>query len=450
MSIGNTLNEKVVPVVMKFVNLKGIQALKDGILFTLPLNIIGSIFLLIACFPSVTFTNFCASVFGANWNEPLFKVQGATMNIMAIVSVVGIAYTYAKNEGYEPLASGVTALVVFLITTPNWTMYAPKDGTPAQVGNVIPIDWTGGKGMIAAIVIGISVGAAYSWFMKKDIRIKMPDGVPSGVVNAFSAIIPAAVMFVIADIIYIIFKSGLNTTMIEWVYKVIQTPLQGLSDSPLGVVTIAFTIPFLWFFGVHGATIVSGMVTSLLTANTMDNAALQAAGKLSLANGAHIVTQQFLDNFISMTGSGETIGLVLCMIFIAKSAQYKELGKLSLVPGLFNINEPILFGTPIVMNPIMGVPFILVPIVNGLLFYFAIASGLLAPMGGLMPPWTTPPIISGFLIGGFKYALAQIILLAISAAIYLPFFKKADSMSYADELAAQAQHKVEVGNGAQV
>src|SRR5471030_2339496 len=141
MSFSNTLNEKVVPAVMKFVNFKAIQALKDGILFTLPLNIVGSIFLLIACFPSVTVTNFFTSVFGPNWTDPLFKVQGATMNIMAIVSVIGIAYTYAKNDGHEPLAAGVTALVVFLVTTPNWIMYAPKDGTPAQVGNVIPIDW---------------------------------------------------------------------------------------------------------------------------------------------------------------------------------------------------------------------------------------------------------------------------------------------------------------------
>ncbi|OOM80967.1 PTS sugar transporter subunit IIC [Clostridium sp. BL-8] len=435
MSLGNTLNEKVVPAVMKFVNLKGIQALKDGILFCLPLNIIGSIFLLVACFPSVTVTNLFASMFGADWTEPLFKVQGATMNIMAVVSVIGIAYTYAKNEGHEPLSAGITALVVFIITTPNWTMFvASKDVDPVKVGNVLPIDWTGGKGMIAAIVIGIVVGAIYSWFMKKDIRIKMPEGVPTGVVNAFSAIIPAAVMFIGADVIYIIFKVS-GTTMIEWVYKVIQTPLQGLSDSPLGVIGIAFFIPFLWFFGVHGANVVSGIMTGILTANTMDNATLQAAGKLSLANGAHIVTQQFVDNFISMTGSGETIGLVICMLFIAKSAQYKQLGKLSLLPGLFNINEPILFGTPIVMNPIMALPFIFVPVINGLLFYGAIASGILAPMGGLMPPWTTPPIISGFLIGGFKYSIMQIVMLVIATFIYLPFFKKADAMAYAGESA---------------
>lgn len=440
MSMSKTLNEKVVPAVMKFVNLKGVQALKDGVLYTLPLNIIGSIFLLIACFPMASVTDFFAATFGPAWNAPLFKLQDSTMNMIAIVSVISIAYVYAKNEGEEPLAAGIISLVVFLVTTP--FLNTPKaDQLPQAMAGFadqkfLPIGWTGGKGMIAAIIIGICVGAFYSYLLKKDIKIKMPAGVPQGVVNAFSALIPAAIIFILADIIYILFSLG-NTTAIEFIYKVIQTPLQGLSDSPGAVIVITFCIPFLWFFGVHGATVVGGMVGSLLTANTMDNAKLQAAGTLDLAHGAHVVTQQFLDNFINLSGTGQTIGLVLLMLFVGKSAQYKELGKLSVTPGCFNINEPILFGTPIVMNPIMGVPFILVPMINGLLLYAAIASGLLSPMGGLMPPWTTPPVISGFLIGGPSYALAQIVFLTIGAFMYLPFFKKADAMAYAQEKAAQ-------------
>lgn len=438
MSFNGGFSETIVSIVMKFVNLKPIQALKDGILYTLPLNIVGSIFLLIACFPSKTVTNFLADVFGSNWTEPLIKVQGATMNVMAVISVIGIAYTFAKNEGHEPLSAGIIGYVVFLITTPNWIVYTPKSGESVIISNVMPIEWAGGKGMISAIAIGIIVGYVYSWFMHKDIRIKMPDGVPGGVVNAFSAIIPAAIIIICADLIYILFKTAVNTTMIEWIYKVIQTPLQGLSDSPVGVLVISFMIPFLWFFGVHGATIIDGIMKGLLTANTLDNGNLQAAGTLDLAHGAHIVTQQFIDSFISMTGSGQTIGLVICMAFIAKSTQYKQLGRLSLVPGMFNINEPVLFGTPIVMNPILVVPFILVPVINGCLFYAAIASEILPPMGAIMPPWTTPPIISGFLIGGYKYSIMQIVMLLIAALIYFPFFKKADKIAYSDECAASS------------
>ena len=124
------------------------------------------------------------------------------------------------------------------------------------------------------------------------------------------------------------------------------------------------------------------------------------------------------------------------MCFLAKSAQFKQLGKLSAPSALFNINEPILFGTPIVMNPIIGVPFIAVPVVNAILLYLAISTGILPPMGGQLPPWTTPPILSGFILGGFKYALAQAVLLAVGFVIYFPFIKKIDTMNYQQELDA--------------
>ena len=343
MSFNQTLNEKVVPVIMKFVNMKGIIALKDGMLYTLPLNIVGSLFLLIAAFPLESFTNFMANTFGPNWNDPLYKCQGATMNIMALVGLIGMAYVYARNEGVEPMSASTIALSTYLI---------------------------------------------------------------------------------------------LNNSLPEMIYKFVQTPLQGASDSLGGAMLIAFFVPFLWFFGIHGGVTVGGMVGTLLTANTMDNAALQAAGTLDLAHGAHIVTQQFLDNFINLSGSGQTIGIVIFMCFLAKSAQFKQLGKLSAPSALFNINEPILFGTPIVMNPIIGVPFIAVPVVNAILLYLAISTGILPPMGGQLPPWTTPPILSGFILGGFKYALAQAVLLAVGFVIYFPFIKKIDTMNYQQELDA--------------
>lgn len=442
MSMKQTLNEKVVPAVMKFVNFKAIQALKDGILYTLPLNIIGSLFLLIANFPIPAFTNFCASVFGPDWQQPFGHLQHATMGMMGVVSVIGIAYMYAKNEGHEPLAAGMLALGVFFTLTNEFVMFAPdpKDlTTQFKVGGVFSQDWMGGQAMVLSLIVGLIVGALYSLLLSKDIKIKMPEGVPTGVANQFSALIPSAIILTGTFFILVLCKFFFNMSFGEIIYKVIQTPLQGLSDTPVGVAVIAFCIPFLWWFGVHGANVVSGIVTGILQANTADNAKLLTQGHLTIANGAHIFTQQFLDNFINMAGSGETLGLVLCMVFFAKSAQFKELSKLALVPNLFNINEPILFGIPIVMNPIMAIPFMITPVVTALLLYAAIASGLLAPMSGFLAPWTTPPIIAGFLIGGIPYALAQLIFLCLGALIYLPFFKKADAMAYADEVALKQQ-----------
>lgn len=377
-----------------------------------------------------------ASTLGANWTEPLMQAYGASFKIIALVAAIGIAYTYAKNEGYEPLSAGIISLVIFLLTTNSYVTL--ESGEIAE--NVIPKAWTGGEGMVTAIIIGLLVGAIYSWFMKKDIRIKMPAGVPQGVANSFSALIPGAVMIVGATVVYTIFKYGMNTTFIEWIYKVIQTPLQGLSDSLGGVIVMCFLIPFLWWFGVHGSTIIGGVMDGILISNATANQNILDSGMaLTIENGGRIVTQQFKDCVVNLSGSGATIGLVICMLFLAKSAQSKQLGKLAVVPACFNINEPVIFGTPIVMNPFMAIPFILTPVTIGVLQYFAIATGLIPLYTGVVVPWTTPPIISGFLTGGWRTALFQVVVIAISTAIYFPFFKKVDSMNYKNEQAAQNQ-----------
>ena len=434
MAFSDKLNENVLPAVMKFVNLKGVVALKDGLLYTLPLTLIGSVFLLLSSLPSETLNVWLANTLGEGWTDPLLQAYGSSFNIIALIAVVGIAYTYAKNEGYEPLSAGVIGFVSFLITIEGFVV--TEDGT--KVGDVIPKTWLGGKGMVTAIIIGLIVGAVYSWFMKKDIRIKMPAGVPQGVANSFAALIPGAVIIVGATIIYTIFKYGLNTTFIEWIYKMIQTPLQGLSDSLGGVIVMCFLIPSLWWFGVHGSTIVGGVMDGILITNATSNQAIIDSGlPLTIENGGRIVTQQFKDCVVNLSGAGATIGLVICMLFLAKSAQSKQLGKLAIVPACFNINEPVIFGTPIVMNPFMAIPFIATPVVIGVLQYLAISMGLIPLYTGVVVPWTTPPIISGFLTGGWRTALFQVVVIAISTAIYFPFFKKVDNMNYENEKSAQ-------------
>ena len=416
-------SNKVIPAIMKFVSLKGVVALKDGLLYTMPLTIVGSVFFLLANFPVPAVVNWFDSM---GWIDPLNQAYGATFNIIALIGVIGIAYKYVKNEGYEALNAGVLAAVTFILTTDSFVVTESGE----IVSNVINKTWTAGQGMISAIIIGLLVGWIYSWFMKNDIRIKMPAGVPEGVANSFTALIPGFVIVTGATLIYSFFKFVLDTTFIEAVYAFIQTPLQGLTDSLGGVIVMSLMIPFLWFFGIHGSTIVGGIIGSVLTANSLANQAILDSGMaLTIENGGRIVTQQFLDQFINVTGAGMTIGLVIYMIFFAKSAQCKELGRLGGVPGLFNINEPILFGTPIVMNPFLAIPFIAMPVISGLILYFSIAVGLVPMFGGVMVPWTTPPIVSGFLVGGWKMAVLQTFILALSFFVYLPFIRKIDKMN---------------------
>lgn len=423
-------NDKVIPKIMAFINTKAIQALKDGMVYSMPLLIIGSIFLILANFPLAIVSDSLAA-----WGitDVLNQAFGATFNISAMIAVIGISYNYVKSEGQEPLSGAITALAVFLLLQPSSITTASGD----VVGGIINKDWTAGKGMIGAIIIGLIVGYTYSWFLKKDIRIKMPAGVPAGVANAFSALIPAGVIVLVATIIHGIFSLGFQTTAMDAIYNLIQTPLQGMTDSLGGAILMCFAGPFLWLFGVHGSTIVGGIMSGLLQANSLANQAILDSGlELTIANGGHIVTQQFYDQYINVTGAGLTIGLVIYMVTLAKSQQLKTLGRLELVPALFNINEPILFGVPVVMNPLLAVPFIGMPVISCIIQYFALATGLCPLYSAVQVPWTCPPIISGFLIGGWRSALLQLVIFVVSFFVYLPFIRKVDKMNLASEATA--------------
>lgn len=423
------INEKVLPPVLKFVNTKAITALRNGMLYTMPFTIVGSIFLLLANFPIKSVGNWVTDSGLANYFNEAF---GASFAIMAIFAVVGIAYSYVKDSGFEGLPAGMIALVVFLMTQ---TSSVTDGESGVTIGNVINKTWTGGQGMIAAILVGLFVGWAYVWFLKRDIRIKLPEQVPTNVANSFTALIPAAVIIIVSLVIYALFDAFLETTVVEWIYEVIQSPMQGVTDSLGGALMIGLLVPFLWFFGVHGSTIVGGIMGPILQANSLENSEILNAGKeLTVANGGHIVTQQFMDQFTTVTGAGMTIGIVIYMVWFARSAQYKQLGRLSIVPALFNINEPIIFATPIVMNPIMALPFILTPVISAVVTYFALYTGLVPLFTAVQVPWTTPPVISGFLVGGWRVALLQVIVLAIGFFLYFPFIRKADQLNYAEEL----------------
>lgn len=425
MAFSDTVQDKILPVVMKFINAKPVVAIKEGMMYIMPLSIVGSVFLLLAEFPWAPIKNFFANM---GWSTAMYQVNNATMGIMGLVAVVSIAYAYARNEGHEPLAAGVAGLVSFMILL-EWNI--PVEGVEGGATGV-PTNWIGSQGIVAALIIGISVGFLYSLLLEKDVRIKMPESVPSGVSNAFSALIPVALVALISSIIYGILNS-MGTSFLDIIYTALQVPLQGLSDS-LGMAIIhPLAVHFLWWFGIHGAVTVGAIVEPILRANLAENLELFRAGELSIENGANILTVANTNVFQTPTGSGLTIGIVVFMLFFAKSQQFKTLGRLALPSSLFNINEPIIFGTPIVMNPLLMVPFILVPTLGNVFGYFLIATGILPPAMGVEVPWTTPPIIQGFLVGGWKWAVAQFVVIVMSIAIYYPFMKAIDDRAYAEE-----------------
>ena len=458
------VNNKILPPVMKFVNTKAITALQNGMIYTLPFIIIGSIFLILGNIPIPAVSN---AINASGWGAIFNQAYTTTFSVMSLWASIGIAYIYVKNENLEPLAPGLTSCAAFLmlqtlsIASPVKT--ALSSGIPngmnakaftaaiselpkavqtyieQPVTGVFNITWLGGDGMIAAIIIGLLVGWIYSAIVKKGWTIKLPKQVPPAVSNQFTAMIPAGIILIGSMLIYACFNLFAHTDFLQWTYNTIQTPLQGISDSFGGALAIGFLVPNFWFFGVHGGLIVGSLAGPMLQANSLDNAQLYKAGKLTIAQGAHVVTNEFYNNFINLTGSGITIGLIIFILVAAKSAQLKSIGKLELVPGIFNINEPFLFGLPIVMNPFLAVPFFLTPVVVAASTYLVIRTGIIPPLNGFAAPWTTPAIISGFLIGGWKMAIWQACTLVISTLIYWPFAKKYDNVLVKREAAKKAQ-----------
>ena len=219
---------------------------------------------------------------------------------------------------------------------------------------------------------------------------------------------------------------------------------RGMTDSIGGALFMCFLTPFLWFFGVHGSTIVGGIMTGILQANSLENQALIDQGiELTVQNGGHIVTMQFLDQFINVTGAGLTIGLVIYMFFMAKSKQMKTLGRLEMVPALFNINEPVVYGAPVAFNPVLMVPFWIAGLANCLIVWFTFSMGLIAipvePFRVTMPSILYAPLATGNIIGGL---LLHIVCFAVTAIIYYPFFKVYDKQCLEeDEKAAEKAAK---------
>lgn len=422
--------DKFLEIMSNFAQIKSVVALRDGFIMTTPFTIGGSLFLLIANLPIPGYPEFMASIFGSDWTAPLYAVSGATFSVLALIVVMAITYKFVANEGCDASMASILALSTFLILMPPSVM--AEGGI--VVGDVIPKNWAGSNGVITAILVAFFTSYVFVYCEKHHLTIRMPESVPSGVARAFEALVPGIVLFTAGSIAFGICHYVGATTMPELIFKVIQTPLQGLSDSLGGGIVIVGLQSILFWAGVHGPNVVGGVVSPLLIANSLDNQHILDAGGQLLGNpAAHIMTVQINDVFVKSGGCGLTLGLIIAALMVARSSQMKSLIRMALVPGLFNINEPIIFGLPIVFNPYLLIPFTLVPLAALFVTYFAISVGFMAPLSAVQVPWTTPPIIAGFLLDGWQGAVVQIVNLALATIIYLPFVKSQDKTLLEEE-----------------
>ncbi|MCG0276750.1 MAG: PTS cellobiose transporter subunit IIC [Thermosediminibacteraceae bacterium] len=407
------LENHFMPIAGKIAEQRHLKSIRDGVVSTMPLLLLGSLILIIA-YPPIS----SLEALVRPYVDDLSKIVNATFGIIGLVASFSIAYSLAGSYKIDQLAAGILSLSAFLIVVP-----ITEDGG-------ISLTWTGSRGLFVAMIIAIITVEIQRKFVEKNLIIRMPEGVPPSVARSFAALIPGFMSLLLVWSVNTLLLKTLNLSLPEFINKVVAVPLMNIGGSLPAMLLAVFVVQLLWTVGIHGAAVVEGILGPLWIAFAEQNAAARAAGEAVLPN---IISMQFFQIFVQSTGSGVTLPLVLLMLFAARSKQLKAVGKAALGPGIFNINEPVTFGLPIVMNPIMIIPFILAPLAVTLITYFAMAINLVARPYAIIP-WTTPMILSGFLTtGDWKAGVLQIINVLVAGAIYYPFLKLWDRNKLEEE-----------------
>lgn len=384
-------------------------AIRDGVISSLPFIIIGSLFLIIA-FPPVPKDSAIALWASENLVNILIPYR-LTMFIMSLYIAFGIGYNLAKSYNLDPLSGAQIAVAALLLTI------IPQNID--DLGQVLPMKNLGGHGLFVAMLVSILSVEIMRFCKNKKITIKMPEQVPPSVARSFEALIPVGLVVAIMSLITVVLGIDLHTV----IDKVV-APIITAGDSLAGVLIPVFMITFFWSFGIHGVSVVGTVARPLWEIYLVKNADAVAAGSDSFP---HVAPETFYQWFIWIGGSGATLGLVLAMLFFSKSKYLKTLSRTCIVPGIFNINEPVVFGVPIVLNPILIIPFVITPLVTATLSYFATVAGFVTPTY-VMVPWTLPAPIGAYLSTGGDWRAIVLVLINISISffIYLPFFKMYD------------------------
>lgn len=406
--------ETLKPFFEKVSNNPYLRAIRDGFVSCIPVILFSSIFILVACVPEI---------FDYHWSDDissvLWQAYGASMGILSLLMVTTIAKSLTDNINHKMpklrQINDVSVMIVSIICLLLLAVEPIKGGFSA--------DFMGTKGLLSAFVVAFTVPNIYKFFVKRNITIKLPDEVPHYIAQTFADLIPLSFAVLVFWLFSIGFKNVTGMMFGAWILEVFK-PLFVAADGYIGVAIIYGAMAMFWFMGIHGPSIVEPAVTAIYIANIEANLQIATAGGHATAILTH-PTSYFV---ATIGGTGATLMFCAMCAFIAKSKQLKAVGRASIIPVCFAVNEPILFGAPIVLNPVLFFPFILAPIMNVWVFKFFVDELGMQSFLYILP-WTTPAPI-GLVIGtGFaqlSFILAPL-LLVLDAVLYYPFFRVYDA-----------------------
>ncbi|PAD22864.1 PTS cellobiose transporter subunit IIC [Terribacillus saccharophilus] len=415
-----TLENILLPIADKLNNNRYLGALRDGFMVALPFIIFGSLFVVLANIPFLD--KIISENALAEYQSILGPASASTLSIMGLFVIFGIAYKLTQQYELEALYGGFAALASFIILTPQ---------VLEGVAGVIPASALGAQGLFLGIFTAFVSVELYRFFVKKNWTIKMPQGVPEAVSKSFSSLIPLTLTLTFFLAIRAILSYTPYETLQNFIYTLIQQPLTSLGSGLVATIIAVLLIQVFWFFGLHGQIIVNSIMDPIWMTLSLENLEAFNAG----LERPNIVNNQFIDTFIvGMGGTGMTMAVILGIFLFTKSRQLKNLGKLGGPAAIFNVNEPLIFGLPIVMNPMVIIPWLLSPVVVTIVTYFAMSTGLVPVSTGVHVPWTTPIFISGMLVtNSIAGAIMQLVNLVIVVLIWLPFLRILDKQYFRTE-----------------
>ena len=449
MANGQSFLDKFAEVSAKVGNQVHLRSLRDGFATIMPIFILAGI---AALLNNVVFT----FLWSADPNSPgLFPnagvlataqywgnalTQGA-LSISAILLCAMVGYSFASNKRFDnPVSCVVVALAVFFIMMPQAVaanlaasspLYVADEVTTADVTSAFITNYTGTNGMFTAIIIGLLAPTLFIKVSGVDkLRIKMPEGVPPAVEKSFNVLIPMLLTLGAFGVLSMILFAGFQTDVTALINTFIQTPLRALTTNPVGLVVIYSLGVFLFTLGIHQSTINGVLVEPVLTIVLVEATSVYSSGGIDavVARPDLWLNMNVINVYALMGGSGCTLALLIATFIWGKWQPSREVAKLGILPAVFNINEPVIYGYPIVFNIPLMVPFVLNTILGILVGYFATVIGLVNPTC-IQVPWTTPIIASGILStgGDIRAGILQIVLLVIFTLVYLPFMKASEA-----------------------
>lgn len=456
----NWMEEHFLPVAMKIGSQRHLVAIRDAFIGIMPITMVGSVAVLLNVFVRDLPTEWGWTGF-VDAMQPLIGINGnvwfGSIAILALTFVFSLGYNISQSYNVNPLAGGVVAFSSLIVTLPqaaNFSFALPDvspdsldalvdlgvqaqvvgEGVNIDVGGwgYIGLNYTGAAGLFTALIIGLVSSMIYVKLMTRGITIKLPDTVPPAVSRAFTAIIPGIVAIYVAAILGYLSVSIFDLAIGDLILEYIQRPLLGLSQGLFSVVLVTFLVQVFWFFGLHGhnvlAPIMDGVYLPALISNTEAYQATQSTADLP-----YIWTRGSFDAYAQMGGAGITLGLIIAIFIFSKRKDARAIAKLSAPMGVFNINEPVIFGMPIVLNPFYIIPWLIIPPITATIAYLLTAAGVI-PATFVVVPWVMPAGIHAYLStgGSLLAGLVALFNLFVSFAIWTPFVLLANRVNKVD------------------